>query len=88
MRNNKQYTAKQIREAIAYWQNQLKMMTEEVSDFDDPLHYGKHKQVNPSSWHGIKNLLTVGEVLEAMENAFGHQQNAILNFGPSGKIYG
>ena len=87
MKEKKQYTAKQIREAIAYWQNQLKMMTEDVSDLDS-VYYGKHKQVNPMSWHVIKSMLTVGEVLEAMDNAFEHQSNAILNFGPSGKIYG
>lgn len=48
----------------------------------------RYKQVNPAEWRGIKSFITVGDVLEAIDNVFPGQENSILNFGPSGKVFG
>lgn len=48
----------------------------------------RFKQVDPVEYRGIRGFITVGDVLEAIDNAFAGQENAILNYGPEGKILG
>lgn len=57
-------------------------------DQDDEGNAKRYKKIDPLVWKGIRSFITVGEVLEAMDNVFPGQENAILNFGPEGKIYG
>lgn len=55
---------------------------------EDGVEAKRYKQVNPIEWRGVRGFMSVGDVLEAIDNVFPGQENAILNFGPPGKMFG
>lgn len=52
------------------------------------LYGSKVKQITPISWRGISGFITANDLIDAIQNVWPGQENAIFNFGPEGEIYG
>lgn len=63
------------------------IVNEDIEEFDG-MYGSKVRRVNPISFRGIKGFITVNDLIEAIENAWPGQENAVFNFGPNGHIYG
>ena len=63
------------------------VIDEEIEQFDG-MYGSKVKRVKPISFRGIDGFITAGDLIEAIENVWPGQENAVFNFGPNGHIYG
>ena len=79
------HTRKQILEAIQYWKKQL----ENGNFLDESTVEGMNRIEKPMRRvHRSGAPLTVAELIEASRNLYDNQQNAPLNAGIDGQIYG
>lgn len=63
------------------------VVNEDVEELEG-MYGSKVKRITPASLHGINGLITVNDLVEAIDNAWPGQEDAVFNFGPNSYIYG
>ena len=83
----KQYTKKQITEAIAYWKKQLKKMNESFSKYD---HTDPNTGIYPTDTSPYGSCLTWGEFKDIVDKSMSDDKefNIALLVGPKEVGYG
>lgn len=54
----------------------------------DGMYGSKVKHITPITWRGIEGFIVASDLLQAIDNVWPGQENAPINFGPNGHIYG
>ena len=93
-KNMKKRTRKQITEAIAYWQKQLKLgnykKTDESKNVNERTIEGTNRIEKPmkSIMNDNGQNVTVAELCDIADALYDGQDNALLNVGRHGEIFG
>ena len=54
----------------------------------DGMYGSKVKHITPITWRGIEGFIVASDLLQVIDNVWPGQENAPINFGPNGHIYG